>query len=284
MTTNDARLAAREAGLTYILGLSLKLMLDASGSEDKLFVLDRFALRVAISTGSLPNRYVAEIPGYCSPTSIRSNHYGSEPSLAIEWHLTKPEFALIEKHRGSTAPRFEFIFEYTVQQFNKVAGTPYSYVVEAPEGRRANFSYQPSLEHWVEIIGRLRIAELVLFEVPVVTNNSEQSEINLAIRKSIDYFYHGGSLGFKEVVANIRIGMEKAESIYGIPKYDDSWRSPDANRTQRLYLNWHSLKKLTHLAHHETDEWNREEAQYVLTSFLSLMNNLSADGRCTGDV
>ena len=284
MLSSDSVLSAREAGLTYLLGLSVKLMLDASGSEDKLFMLDRFATRVAVSAGGLPNRYVAEIPVYCSPTSIRSNHYPSEPSLAIEWHLTKPEFALVEKHRGRTAPRFEFTFEYTVQQFNKVAGTPYSYVVEAPEARRTTFAFQPSIEAWIGIIQRLHIAELILFEIPISVTDSGRAELNLAIKKAVDHFYHGGSLGFKEVVANIRIAMEKAAPILGVPPAKDIPKGDEATRNDRFYLSWYALKKLTHLAHHEPDEWSRDEAQYVLSSFLSLMNNLSGDGRCTGDV
>jgi hypothetical protein len=283
LISNDYVLASREAGLAYILGISLRLSLDASGSPEKLFMLDRFSSRVAISAGGLPDRYVAEIPAYCHPTSIRSNHHRSEPNLALEWHITKPEFALIEKHRGNTAPRFDFTFDYTVQQFNKVSGTSHSYVIEEPEGRRAKFSYQPGLEQWIKINRKLRIAELVLFEIPIAVSDSAQGEIDVAIKRAIDFFYHGGSLGFKEVVANIRIAMEKAEIALSIPSFNEGWRKNEATRMERFFLNWYSLKKLTQLAHHEADEWSREEAQYVLTSFLSIINNLSNDGRCMGN-
>lgn len=278
--TPNHPIAARRAANVNILGVSLTFHLYAR--QGNRVLLNQFQGEVRMFVGDSKEPDAFFFPMRIERQSILSREHETNPNVGVEWYVSQTDFALIERSRGERPIRIELALQFVIQEMQQDTSTQVWIAVGTPMPRAALLGLTPAKEEWIGILRRLRIAELALFELPIPLGDSEQTDLNLALKKAIDHFYHGGTLGYKEVVANIRIAMEKAEPILGIPKFTDDWRKDGATRIERLFLNWHSLKKLTHLAHHEPDEWSRDEAQYVLTSFISFMNSLSGDGRCTG--
>ncbi|PJZ79864.1 hypothetical protein [Leptospira meyeri] len=124
---------------------------------------------------------------------------------------------------------------------------------------------------WIHFLNKLGLYEFHLFEL----NNSIPEDPNLkrissAVSESIDFFYQGGPLGFRNSVSKIRDAMNLLDKLCSLPARNGKV-SKELSRSERWIESYRSLKNLVHLSQHpedDSDEWSRAEAQAILTSFL----------------
>lgn len=128
---------------------------------------------------------------------------------------------------------------------------------------------------WIHFLNQLGLYEFHLFEL----NNPIQEDPNLkrvssAVQESIDFFYQGGPLGWKNSVSKIRDAMNLLDKVSPLPAKNEK-SNKELSRRERWIESYRSLKSLAHLSQHpedDSDEWSREEAQAILTSFIGFWN------------
>jgi hypothetical protein len=128
---------------------------------------------------------------------------------------------------------------------------------------------------WIHFLNQLGLYEFHLFELNnPVEDDPDLKRISSAVQESIDSFYHGGPLGWKNSVSKIRDAMNHLDKLDPLPTKNGK-ASKDQSRSERWIEAYRSLKILVHLSQHpedDSDEWSRAEAQAILTSFLGFWN------------
>lgn len=141
--------------------------------------------------------------------------------------------------------------------------------------RSLTIQYPISQKVWIHFLHQLGLYEFHLFEL----NNPNEDDPNLkrissAVQESIDFFYQGGPLGWKNSVSKIRDAMNLLDKVNPLPAKNGK-PNKDQSRRERWIESYRCLKNLVHLSQHpedDSDEWSREEAQAILTSFIGFWN------------
>lgn len=124
---------------------------------------------------------------------------------------------------------------------------------------------------WIQFLNQLGLYEFHLFELNhPISNDPDTARISSAVRESIDFFYQGGSLGWKNSVSKIRDAMNLLDKLSPLPAKNEK-SNKELSRRERWIESYRSLKNLVHLSQHpedDSDDWSRAEAQAILTSFL----------------
>lgn len=197
--------------------------------------------------------------------------------LVLVWSGLISALTTFEKIRGGKSPKLkiklhgEACWLLPYNDGNKRVRTePYSI------DRDVQITYPT--EVWIKMLRGLQVAENILVEIPLPSAPpTPWDEIWKALVEARNTFEQGGSTGWKECVAAVRLSLEKWQDI---EKEDmgPGWKSPTKeeregrSKKQRLNnLRWHLLQ-LAHLAvHSSADEWSRDDALLMLSTLSALL-------------
>jgi hypothetical protein len=128
------------------------------------------------------------------------------------------------------------------------------------------------------MLRNLKVYDTVLIEIPFPSDPPTDWELVWhALRDARDSFDRGGSTGWKNCVASVRLALEK---WHGIEKEDQGpgWQRPSTTdlqartKEQRIdTIRWHLIQLAHCAAHTRADEWNRDDALLVLSTVSALL-------------
>lgn len=202
-------------------------------------------------------------------SSIPDNHRifltcETNVSDLLEWEKLRNGneiIANIELHLSTSYAKMED--SWTIQEQGKIFDQNLSIQYPIPQ------------KVWIQFLTQLRMYEFHLFELNnPISNDPDTARISSAVQESIDFFYQGGPLGWKNSVSKIRDAMNLLDKVNSLPAKKEK-PNKDQSRTERWIESYRSLKILVHLSQHpedDSDDWSREEAQAILTSFLGFWN------------
>lgn len=242
-----------------------------TNSKELAYVISNLSAELLI----YPSGYADNIKIYkaitITPTTYRFGEHGDEHALYLRCYASLTDIITIENNRKDLAPLFTFQLNGEISEFQV---NPDGLSRVNPKNFESVVALKIGLDTWINQLRQTSILDYKLIQLPVSFEDISDVELRRFIDTSIALFYQGGSHGYDGCVINARKAMERSEIIFGIPDPKPEWTKQEATKLERLYANWHSVKKLTHLAAHKLSEFNRDEAQYVLTASISLMNSL----------
>ncbi len=141
--------------------------------------------------------------------------------------------------------------------------------------------YQVGSSDWQQVLNQLGYGTYLNVEIPFVAPNGLTGPLGQAaesLQQSLTAFRRGD---YEEAVADCRPGLDALEESDRGRFSLKPWSS-DASKDQRLYRIQHSLRSLTHLAHHPNDpavatdeapthaRWSRADAEAVIGVLAAL--------------
>ncbi len=215
--------------------------------------------------------------------ALDRNHYlGAIPEsssrVRLEWRGPLATMALYERIRDGRPPVFRFdvfgdlCFLLDVEGFSsRLRSEP----VGAAVYGRVEVEYKP--EAWKKVLQDLGVAHVLLLEVPLPASPpAGWDEVWRHVRDAMQSFEQGGNIGWKNCVASLREALTEWQAVdpEDLGEFKKPSRTDLEARTSRQrfdVLRWH-LRQVAHLGpHRPADEWTRDEALLVLSTFAALI-------------
>ncbi|WP_411823665.1 hypothetical protein [Leptospira sp. 'Mane'] len=192
----------------------------------------------------------------------------------LECETTIADLFEFERLRNGNEPKFDFDLKFHItwaREIVKNEGFTFDWKLNVD----VHIPFVIPQKTWINFLNKLGLFEYHLFELNnPIQDSPEMVRISSAVKESIDFFYQGGPMGWKNSVSKIRDAMNLLDKLYPLPSRDkDKKQDKDLTRNERWIESYRSLKNLAHLSQHpedDPDEWSRDEAQVVLTSFLGV--------------
>jgi hypothetical protein len=200
--------------------------------------------------------------------------------IAFSWDWTMEAFAFYDRLRAGKEPKFRLQVCGNIRYIlvpegcSRSGREPCSIAASFYQWGEVGYSQQV----WTKMMRDLNIRDSILVEIPFPSDPPTGWEpIWAALRDARESFDAGGSTGWKNAVASVRLALEGWQRL---EKEDQGrgWKRPDRadlesrTKVQRIdNIRWHLIQLAHHAAHTRADEWTRDDAVLLLSTLCSLL-------------
>lgn len=276
---NPARLHANRTAGGFNLSLPVHISLRVGIKGEPLPMLSNFRGEILASDGLEVGRAYWD-DWYNSGWSQDGSGGIAKMDVTMNWLGSFDELAHYEKIRNGGVPKFDIRFRgelcYLVEE--PKTGHLVRTIPRSVYSDRGSVAVSYPKEAWVEMLRSIGAAENVLVEIPLPGKPSPDWDgVWNALVDARKAFEQGGSTGWKGCVTSVRLALEKWRAIEK-EQMGVGWKAPTVperearSKRERLdNIRWHLLQ-VAHLgAHTGADEWTRDDALLLLSTFSALL-------------
>ena len=199
-----------------------------------------------------------------------------ERPITFNWDWTLTALAVYEGLRAGLEPEFSIRLSGDTRYILPGQGGKEVCSIASTFGQPGFVRY--SREAWTNMLREVNLRDTVLVEIPLQSDPPSGWEpVWQALRDARDSFDTGGSTGWKNCVASVRLALEKWHDLeqedHG-PGWNPPGREDRENRTKQQRLDnirWHLIQLAHYAAHTRADEWTRDDAVLALSTLSALL-------------
>ena len=189
--------------------------------------------------------------------------------IQLVWDLTLQAFAVYESIRAGGEPQFHVMLTGDIRYVLAGQGWKEACSIASPFTQHGFIKY--SRDAWTTMLRELKVQDTVLIEIPFPSDPPSGWEpVWHALRDALDSFDTGGSTGWKNCVASVRLALEEWRNIEKEDQGPNDLKS--RTRVQRMdALRWTFMQYAHFAPHTRADEWTRDDALLALSTLSALL-------------